>query len=89
MLNGDVLGSAIAAAVDQIDLTKDPPPTTEEMWKIIAGEIISHIVTNGEISVSVSTSHASGTINVAGTAVAQSNPLPIGSTSGSGTGKIK
>ena len=43
------------------------------------------------VTTSVSTLHPSGTINVAGTAAAQSNPIPVtgtGNGTGSGTGSL-
>lgn len=85
-LSGDKLGKAIAATINA--LTDDDKLDVEKIWIAVSKEIISHIKDNGEITVNVSTSHASGTINVVGTAAAQSNPAPVASTSGSGSGSI-
>lgn len=85
-LNGDILGTAMATSI--LALTDEEKLDVEKIWKTIGNEIVSHIKNNGEISVSVSTTHSAGVIAVVGTATAQSNPLPIASTSGSGKGNI-
>lgn len=81
-MNGDTLGNAIASAVDGLDLTTSPPPSTSDIWKTIGNVIVDHIVNSAEIS--VSTTHTTGAISVVGTATAQSNPAPVNSTTGSG-----
>ena len=73
----------------------DPPEIDDETLSSIdtraegyANAIYSWILTatvNTNVTTNVTTLHPSGTINVAGSAAAQSNPLPVSGT-GNGTG---
>lgn len=84
-MDGDILGKAIATAVNNFDLTTSPPPTVEGMWKVIAGEIIKHIQTTATISTTVSTSVSTAvqTVPTTGTGAG------TGTGTGTGTGKIQ
>ena len=72
-----------------------PPEIAEELERKIearalgyANAIYNWILTatvNTNVTTNVTTLHPSGTINVAGSAAAQSNPLPVSGT-GNGTG---
>jgi hypothetical protein len=82
-MNADVLGQAIADVLVDDDATTESIAQVENLWKQIAGVIISHIQANAVVSVntSVSVTSVSGVTTGGGV----SGP---GSGSGSGTGTI-
>ncbi|MEW5804666.1 MAG: hypothetical protein AB1847_21460 [bacterium] len=78
MLSGDVLGTAIAAALiaDQGEMSAAEEAVLIAKWKIIAGQIVSHITNNAVVN--VTTTGATGTGPSGG-------PLPITAQPGVGT----
>lgn len=77
-LSGDVLGEAIASAIiaDQGELSGAEEAIVTAKWKIIAGQIVSHIQNNAVVN--VTTTGATGTGAAGG-------PLPITAQPGVGT----
>lgn len=90
-MNGDDLGKAIANAVNGLDLSSKPAPSTEDIWKIVANVLVNYMKANIEVTTDVSTTVASGiAVTTAGSATAQvGQTTAVGSGSGTGTGTIK
>jgi len=51
VMNGDVLGTAIAAAIGTAGLESAEITALETKWKTIATQIITHISTNAVVAV--------------------------------------
>lgn len=62
--DGDTLGSAIASAIEGVTGGTIVGTQSEDIWKVIAGEILDHITANGVVSTVVTTPD---TINGTGT----------------------
>ncbi len=78
MLNGDQLGQEIADMLmaGQTGLSEAERAAVVNAWKVIAGKIVTHIITNAVVN--VTTSGATGTGPYGG-------PLPITAQPGVGT----
>ncbi len=55
-MNGDILGKAIADAIVDSEATAEGKQKCEEIWKKIAGEIVSHIQTYATVPAGISVS---------------------------------
>lgn len=55
-MNGDILGKAIADAIVDSEATAEGKQKCEEIWKKIAGEIVSHIQNYATVPAGISVS---------------------------------